>query len=175
MDQGLAAVLGAGVGVLGTLGTASLAYIAARRQAVDQGMVHHWQRVRDDRRDAYLALLEEAATVTDVVHSFTPRAMPSESLVREAVSEMNPAVSKLYACATRVALAGSAEVGSRAFEVHKVARNWRLFLEVLMRNQVTAEEYGERLHEVTQAFTRALATFTGAARDLLQVPFFPGP
>lgn len=53
MDQGLAAVLGAGVGVMGTLGTAVLTYAATRGQVRDQHRVGHAQWLRDTRQRAY--------------------------------------------------------------------------------------------------------------------------
>ncbi|KOV59139.1 hypothetical protein [Streptomyces sp. MMG1121] len=58
MDQGIAAVLGAGVGIAGTLGSALLGYATARHQARDQGRVDHGFRLRDERKEAYLAFLE---------------------------------------------------------------------------------------------------------------------
>ncbi len=156
--------------MLGTLGTAFLTYIATRRQALDQGKVDHWQRVHEERRGAYLALLEDAATVTDVAHSFTPRAMPDDPTVSGSIAELNRAVPKLHACAARIALAGSVDVSAKAFEVYRTARNWRLFLELLVRNQLAGEEYGDRLRHVTLRFTEALGDFTVAARAVLQVP-----
>ncbi|MEV7885083.1 hypothetical protein ACWD3I_06300 [Streptomyces sp. NPDC002817] len=53
MDQGTAAVLGACVGVAGTLGTGVLAYFAARHQIRDQAKLEHKKTVRSERREAY--------------------------------------------------------------------------------------------------------------------------
>jgi hypothetical protein len=45
MDQGIAALAGAGIGVVGSLGTAGLAYLAAERQARDRGRIEHAQKL----------------------------------------------------------------------------------------------------------------------------------
>lgn len=55
MDQGVSAVLGASVSVLGTAGTAVLTYPAARKQAYDQGRVTHRSALRTERREVYPA------------------------------------------------------------------------------------------------------------------------
>ncbi|MGW2292710.1 hypothetical protein [Streptomyces phaeochromogenes] len=68
MDQGLAAVLGAAVGIVGTLGTGTLGYLAARRQASDQGCIDHAHQLRADRREAYLALLQALKPVHEIVN-----------------------------------------------------------------------------------------------------------
>lgn len=58
MDQGIAAVLGAGVGIVGTLGTAFLTYAGARHQTRDQGRIDHQRSVRNERMAAYEAFFE---------------------------------------------------------------------------------------------------------------------
>lgn len=69
MDQGLAAVLGATGGVVGTLGTAVFAYAAARMQTRDAGMVEHGHWLREKRLAACSAFLETLTQVEDRVHS----------------------------------------------------------------------------------------------------------
>jgi len=65
MDQGLAAVLGASVGVLGTLGTGVLTYFAARHQIRDQGNLERERTLRAERAAAFTAFLE-AVNLADV-------------------------------------------------------------------------------------------------------------
>lgn len=60
MDQGLAAVLGASVGVLGTMGTALLTYAATRGQVRDQGRVTHAHWLREARQRAYTEFVSAA-------------------------------------------------------------------------------------------------------------------
>ncbi|MGW1401052.1 hypothetical protein ACWCRF_20860 [Streptomyces sp. NPDC002405] len=63
MDQGTAAVLGACVGVAGTLGTGFLAYFAARHQIRDQAKLEHRKTVRLERREAYRDFLRHISEI----------------------------------------------------------------------------------------------------------------
>lgn len=58
MDQGVAAVLGAGVGVLGALGTAVLTYVGLRHQTASTAANQHRQTVRTERVEAFSAFIE---------------------------------------------------------------------------------------------------------------------
>jgi hypothetical protein len=58
MDAGVAAVLGAVVGVAGTMGAAALGWLSARSQLRAQRAVDYDERRRQARRDAYAAFLE---------------------------------------------------------------------------------------------------------------------
>lgn len=69
MDQGTAAVLGACVGVVGTIGTAVLTFIAARTQVRDQGMIEHRRTVRTERRDAYRAFMTSISNVEQALEN----------------------------------------------------------------------------------------------------------
>jgi hypothetical protein len=60
MDQGLAALLGATVGVLGTVAASAISSGATRRQLEGQAKVEHSQWRRQLRRDAYSAFLAPA-------------------------------------------------------------------------------------------------------------------
>ncbi|MGC4975430.1 hypothetical protein ACLQ2D_21285 [Streptomyces sp. DT199] len=69
MDQGLAAVLGASVGVIGTLGTAVLTYAATRSQVRDQQRGAHLAWLRDTRMRTYTDLfttIEQLDTALEV-------------------------------------------------------------------------------------------------------------
>ncbi|MFF0216468.1 hypothetical protein [Streptomyces vinaceus] len=57
MDQGIAAVLSAGVAAMVTFGGAVIAYKAGRRQVRDQGSIEHAQWLRGQREQAYLTFL----------------------------------------------------------------------------------------------------------------------
>jgi hypothetical protein len=58
MDAGWAAVLGATVGVVGTLGSAMLTYAATRSQVHEAGRVEHEHWVRDKRQQLYLDFID---------------------------------------------------------------------------------------------------------------------
>ncbi|GGV63027.1 hypothetical protein GCM10010277_68830 [Streptomyces longisporoflavus] len=59
-------MLGAAVGVIGTLGTATLTYLATRHQVRDQGRVDHAKVLREERKAAYLDFLEAAESCSKV-------------------------------------------------------------------------------------------------------------
>ncbi|MEU0390273.1 hypothetical protein [Streptomyces chartreusis] len=60
MDQGLAALLGATVGVVGTVVASTISSASTRRQLEGQARVEHSQWRRQLRRDAYSAFLAPA-------------------------------------------------------------------------------------------------------------------
>ncbi|MEE1829489.1 hypothetical protein [Streptomyces sp. SP17KL33] len=60
MDQGIAALLGAAVGVLGTVSASAISGWSSRQQIRTQSIVDHAQWRRQARRDAYSAFLAPA-------------------------------------------------------------------------------------------------------------------
>ncbi|WP_096213926.1 hypothetical protein [Streptomyces sp. 2323.1] len=64
MDQGVAAVLAAGVAATVTLGGAVIAYQAGRRQVRDQGSIEHAHWMRGQREQAYLTFLASCERAT---------------------------------------------------------------------------------------------------------------
>jgi hypothetical protein len=63
MDAGVAAVLGAAVGVAGTLGASTLAWFSARSQLLAKHLIDYSERRRQARRDAYAAFLGNLSRV----------------------------------------------------------------------------------------------------------------
>jgi hypothetical protein len=63
MDAGVAAVLGAVVGVAGTIGAAALGWLSARSQLQAQRLIDYDERRRQARRDAYAAFLAHLSKV----------------------------------------------------------------------------------------------------------------
>ncbi|WP_409471927.1 hypothetical protein [Streptomyces sp. HC307] len=76
MDQGVAAVLGAAVGVVGTLGTAVFTYAATRAQTRDAGMVEHGHWLREKRLVACSAFLEALTQVQRTIDSHSDLDVP---------------------------------------------------------------------------------------------------
>ncbi|QWB25002.1 hypothetical protein KJK29_21825 [Streptomyces koelreuteriae] len=76
MDAGLAAVLGAIVGVSGTVGSAWLGYQASRAQIKDQAIMEHAKRLREERREACLAFMCAAEDLDLVFRKFNPENCP---------------------------------------------------------------------------------------------------
>ncbi|QKW08052.1 hypothetical protein HUT18_18365 [Streptomyces sp. NA04227] len=68
MDQGLAAVLGAATGVVGSVGAAVLTYIGVRHQVRATAEEERKQVVRSERVDAYSAFVAAAMEAIEAVH-----------------------------------------------------------------------------------------------------------
>ncbi|MFG2469188.1 hypothetical protein ACGFXB_27540 [Streptomyces canus] len=67
MDAGLAAVLGATVGAIGTGGAALATSLLNRSQARLQLLVEHERFLREPRRDAYVAYAESISKINDLI------------------------------------------------------------------------------------------------------------
>ncbi|MGC4907080.1 hypothetical protein ACLQ2J_15290 [Streptomyces cyaneofuscatus] len=72
MDGGLAAVLGAFVGVSGTIGSAWLGYHASRTQVREQASIAHVTRLREERREAYLSFISTTEHLEVLLRKFNP-------------------------------------------------------------------------------------------------------
>lgn len=125
MDQGLAALLGASVAVVGALCTGGLTYVATRRQAMDNGEVAHRKQLREERRDAYKKFLAAAESLDRVIFRLVEQEciqLDFESrLARDAVAEvmgdLDSAAHNLYVERMNVALAGPFAMGGLAHEL----------------------------------------------------------
>ncbi|GEB51845.1 hypothetical protein [Streptomyces cacaoi] len=178
MDQGLAAVLGAGVGVLGTLGTAAVTYAAARRQTLDQGKVDDTKAIRGERRDAYLAFIEAAEPVDFVLHSLAHsdevpgscERPPNTAVLNEMVEDIDSAVHALYKAQARIDLVGPSSVVSEAVNVWGAARDLRSFLQAVLRGDVAPDVYAQALETAVDAVEKARDDFGRAARDVISTP-----
>ncbi|MFB7757266.1 hypothetical protein ACFC18_48085 [Streptomyces sp. NPDC056121] len=72
MDGGIAALLGAIVGVSGTVGSAWLGYQASRRQITDGAALSHATRLREERREAYLSYISTTEQLELLLRQFNP-------------------------------------------------------------------------------------------------------
>ncbi|MFJ9469086.1 hypothetical protein [Streptomyces caniferus] len=120
MDQGMAALLGAAVGVAGTLGAAALSYLAVRSQAPDQARVDHAKQIRSERRDAYAAFLEKAEEpVSQAILVLGPIEMgdvepPGARQLAEMMTPFRRAADELLTMTSRIQLCGPEEVAQEA-------------------------------------------------------------
>lgn len=64
MDAGLAGVVGAGVGVLGGLGSGFIAFLSQNTQQRRQQIIDRENRLEQNRREAYLSCIETSKHVT---------------------------------------------------------------------------------------------------------------
>ncbi|MGF0176706.1 hypothetical protein ACQF36_41510 [Streptomyces sp. Marseille-Q5077] len=115
MDQGLAAVLGAAVGVAGSAITGSLGYIAARRQAPDQGRIEHARQLRTERRETYLAFMEWMKPAVDFMN-LDPSECTRERYEAER-QKLAGAEKQLNSLRPRVELCGPTDVAKAAGDV----------------------------------------------------------
>ncbi|MFE1188988.1 hypothetical protein [[Kitasatospora] papulosa] len=119
MDQGTAAVLGASVGVAGTLGTGFLAYLAARHQIRDQAKLDHRKTIRSERREAYRDFLRRVSEIERDIDLFMLKIVklqldgspPSEWIDTFSVSTaLSDDLKNLNAQSTDLLLAGPADL-----------------------------------------------------------------
>ncbi|WP_220211862.1 hypothetical protein [Streptomyces sp. WELS2] len=181
MDQGWAAVAGAGVGVVGTLCTSWLTYAAARRQTRDQGAVDHSRALRSERLEAYLAFMKAAEPVDSVLHRiahhdgpWARNSPPSAEVLREAVTELGTAVDALYKAQARLDLMGPKSVAVEAVNVWSEVRSLRTYLEGVRRDlpggEAPGDGYRTGLQDAVDAVEVSRERFARRAREVIETP-----
>ncbi|MCX5441183.1 hypothetical protein [Streptomyces sp. NBC_00063] len=174
VDQGLAAVLGAGVGVVGTLGTACLTYLATRHQTKDQERVEHGQWLRQQRQHAYedfLVAYERfagaAAAMEDALQG-----QRIEALEELAVT-LADATEDFSSARVRVAVAGphfaSQSAGQIAILFHEVRRYLLAWREAQMSGDA-GSEMSDQLQGKQGKIQLAYRDFVRDARSILESP-----
>ncbi|MGW3102902.1 hypothetical protein [Streptomyces sp. NPDC001100] len=156
MDQGLAAVLGAGVAVIGTLGTAGLTFRAARCQARDQSRADHRQKLRDERRDAYGAFMETTEPLDRAIFDLVDTECiidnyQSPSALRaseEALADIDVAVHDLYRARMRVRLIGPGSVSAWADELWNDAAYLKTVLTDFVTGRINMADFQEAVDKV---------------------------
>ncbi|MEU5611699.1 hypothetical protein ACI2L4_28275 [Streptomyces sparsogenes] len=129
MDQGIAAVLGAAVGVAGTT-LASL--LAGRNQAAAEQA--HWRR--QSRRDAYAAFIEASEHVHDhaeQAHRFLDQDAPDVGAAETHIAQARGYVDELDRKNSLVLLEGPHEVADAAQEINNCVEAWVDALEAWSR------------------------------------------
>lgn len=108
MDQAVAALCGAGIAVVGTLGASWLTYVGTRRQARDHGRIEHARQLRAERRDAYLSFMELLEPLEHLPSEPASSLSPEEfELLR---SQVEPIPLRGESRLTRIRLCGPEEV-----------------------------------------------------------------
>ncbi|MEV5432429.1 hypothetical protein [Streptomyces sp. NPDC052701] len=175
MDQGIAAVLGAAVGVLGTLGTAVATYGAASRQARDQAKATHAQRLRDERREAYLSFLEGVTHVEKALQMIEPLVVSGDPAginqlaLSDAIGHLQAAETAYTLHYRKVQLAGPAKVAESALQVWEAVASFYTG----MRSNATAplsQENARRILTLAKKVAAADAEFLKQARGILEEP-----
>lgn len=179
MDQGIAAVLGAGVGITGTLGAALLGYMGARRQSRDQGRVNHALRLRDDRKEVYLAFLEEEERLRDIFEGARSSLLPDEHSetpwlrIETKEQSLRDGLGELQQRRTRIALAGPQEVEMGADRMCAAVSDAACHMRECLREAgrpTPARE--QRLHSISLEFDAARQQYIDAVRRALTEPTF---
>ncbi|MFE2373641.1 hypothetical protein [Streptomyces sp. NPDC059398] len=177
MDQGWAALAGAGVGVLGTLCTAWLTSTAARRLARDQGTADHGRELRSERREVYLAFMEAAEPVDAVLHRIAHQdgvpatvrdTPPPARALREAVEELGTAVHTLYKAQARLDLMGPEAVAVAAVNVWSDVRSLRTYLERVLQGELPDDGYRTGLERAVDAVEVSRENFARRARTVME-------
>lgn len=176
MDQGLAAVLGATVGVAGTLGASVLAYIATRRQASDQGAIDRAHKVREERREAYLNVMDTLDLVKrellkvfpyEELHYGGPLKVVDWEIVERLAKEIRRLDEVLDKQANRMKLAGPKAMDSRADAA--VLRSTTLYtaLDWICHTRDMSENSRAKITNAYEKLDTEIYEFTVAARDVL--------
>ncbi|MFJ5529337.1 hypothetical protein [Streptomyces sp. NPDC093261] len=173
MDQGLAAVLGAFVGVVGATTTAVLTGRHTRRQSRDQARTDHARWRREVRRDAYAATLVPITEAREVARRAS-RALvrgDAETDVERLLGRLDELIHAIRASCARLSLEGPKEVAAAADAVlgalHVVDNNlatWSLargsapeaLAGHIERHTVKAAEFSHSVNRFTDEASRAL-------------------
>jgi hypothetical protein len=161
MDQAVAALLGAGIGVVGTVGASMLTYFGVRRQAPDQGRIEHARQLRIERREAYLAFL---ALLDPLEH--VPSG-PASSLPAEEYEALAPQARLIHSQGEnllgRIRLCGPVEIARPAADLLGAA--FRVAAVFLARSQ---DQY--EIDTAFEDFIEAQAEFITQARQVMTEP-----
>ncbi|MFF4508078.1 hypothetical protein [Streptomyces sp. NPDC001401] len=171
----MAAVLGAGVGVVGTLGTACLTYLATRQQAKDQGRVEHGQWLRGRRQLAYedflIAYERFAGAATALEDALEDgRTDGLENLV----AALKESLDTFGNARSRVAVAGPQFVSQSAGQVATLLRGARRSLmawrDDLLSGAADVSERSAQLRDLQGQIQLAYRDFVRDVRNILEAP-----
>ncbi|MFS8199398.1 hypothetical protein ACLVWQ_11995 [Streptomyces sp. CWNU-52B] len=173
MDQGLAALLGASVGVLGTVAASAISSGSIRRQLEGQAKVEHAQWRRQLRRDAYSAFLAPANESRSALKTAARALVGDAPDLAEADRRLRIAQDQLVL--VQVAWAGLAVEGPESVEqaahsvhlglhsMHTTLLAWRDSSGAPDRNVDFVERHAVEVTMVSERF----GSFTSVARSAL--------
>ncbi|MGW7359438.1 hypothetical protein ACWGI0_23090 [Streptomyces sp. NPDC054802] len=172
MDQGTAAVIAGGFGIVGTLGGAlGGAWFASRatlRQVEVQEAVDVRHRLRDERRAAFSAVLDQCGVIEAAVNPvistrLAPPSSPPE-LRRAAWDALNDALRALDRAVTAIEITGPDAVHRAAVAMHEAKYQGADSLRASTPFDVSSMQFAQTVRE----FEAARAEFIAAAREALQ-------
>jgi len=173
MDQGLAAVLGATVGVLGTISASAISSWTSRQQVHHQAKVDHAQWRRQARRDAYSAFLAPASEARNALKTAARALVGDSPDLAEADRRLQVAHEQMVvvqAAWASLAVEGPEPVERAAHSVHTGLHSMRTTL-LAWRDSVGAPDLNVKFVErhaveLTRVSER-INTFTAAAQTAL--------
>lgn len=165
MDQGWAALVAGGFGLLGAVIGGAAAVLGARQQVRAQATAEHQHWSRQMRREAYESFITGAY---DVLGSFTTLMAAMLDGEHEAArDQVKRKLSALLALGTRVALAGPHRLNVLAHQaVEKLDAAGQYFVGINTLDDLAASDPDPLL----EAAARATDAFTEAAQLELQRP-----
>ncbi|CAL9552409.1 hypothetical protein [Streptomyces sp. Tu 3180] len=173
MDQGWAALLGATVGVAGTVLASAITGWSARQQVRAQARAEHAHWRRQVRRDAYGAFLAPASEAQQALKT-AGRAFVGEPDVEEIDRRLQQAQEQLalaQAAWANLAVEGPEPVEQAARSVYTTLKSMQTTLLALRDSPADAPDDGVRLverHAVEVArLSERIGEFTAAARSAL--------
>ncbi|MFE1876815.1 hypothetical protein ACFW9N_39175 [Streptomyces sp. NPDC059496] len=177
MDQGIAALLGAGVGAAGAAFGSVVTAKASRWQVRQQAAHTQRQAQRQLRRDAYAAILQAAEKVMEAHATWRAHLemlSPGTTVVtRRWQEELDAANRDLNQAAAVVMLEGP-KLARTASQGLRMARNdWRAALRTwqdVVANRGSLQDAQDRASQMEQRFNDAYVSFVAAATDVLALP-----
>ncbi|MBO7938136.1 hypothetical protein JTP77_019765 [Streptomyces sp. S9] len=178
MDQGTAAVLGACVGVIGTLGTAVLTYMAARHQMREQGKIEHRKIIRAERREAYRGFLLDVSrfernvdlTMLGLVRLQLEGAAPEVWLEKFSETDaLSDQIKELHVQSTELLLAGPVELAIRVGPVIDALDDEFRFLHSAICGHSWEQEQEEEYRQVRQVAGQAHMALGSLASQILNM------
>ena len=165
MDQGLAALIAGGFGLVGAGIGGTAAVWGAKQQVRDQAAIEHSHWNRQMRREAYEAYLTEIYEVIDSLTEMV-RAISAGDTV-QARDQLERRLNRLIASGSRVALAGPGHVNRLAYRASRALHEVGSRLEAVQtRSELAATDYEPLLEAAGQAAEQ----FSNGARLILQNP-----
>ncbi|MFI6440150.1 hypothetical protein [Streptomyces sp. NPDC050759] len=177
MDQGDAAVLAAGLGIAGTLAAGLMSPLlqahTARRQSREQEAIDIRHRLREERRVAFAAVLDQGETVqralSDFFGSRESEEHTSRAVTQSEWAHVTETLHALRRAATEVAVTGPGHMADLAETIHAEA----LRLSVATRRVLEAGDDPRAVPVMADTGTRlanARGEFVSAAQKAMAPP-----
>ncbi|MFI7408746.1 hypothetical protein ACIBU0_08790 [Streptomyces sp. NPDC049627] len=191
MDQGIAAVLGASVGVIGAIGGSVLTYIGVRHQARTAAALEYQKSVWAERVDLYAEFIEKVedahhqlidirshvasflAKLRDLNFQVNPEIEEEAQEILSAVREAQIPLRDVFKLASRVRILGPQSLNDTAGAVAEVLNSRfrtlaRELSAITSGDEATAIQLHEQESSHTSRFVRAFGGFSARAAHVIE-------